>query len=38
MIKAKCQNCNCDITIPHIEYEEYCYLCFLIMGYELDYE
>ena len=27
-----------DITIPHIEYEEYCYLCFLIMGYELDYE
>ena len=37
-IIVKCQNCGCDTEIPHKEYEDYCYQCFLDMGYEMGYE
>ena len=37
-IIVNCQNCDCEIEIPHIEHEEYCNQCFRDMGYLMENE
>jgi len=37
MITTNCENCNKEIVIPG-QQEEYCYDCFIELGYEVEYE